>query len=320
MRSLSTLLLLACGTAANAQLSLLPQIGLENARTSIQRNNTVFNPLGNEISPRASLRLDYKFKKGHGPFIGVATSPAVVQLSFTDPNAALSQFKAVAGNLHLRFEGGYGYTTRPIPLGKNSRSNLSRARLQKGVKAPAQKSVTKTTAQKRDCGSYTYRSQCGNKNITKTIIQKYTAPKENWNLRLQPTVGAAYIPKLDDMQAKDASYQYNAGNWNTALVSGLGFEFGKGIQRKFTVSVYYLKGLGNLDAKTLTTESDGKASVTRFQSSSSSWSAGLGIPFTLAKKKAVLKTPVQYKQQQQKQEYKKQNCEEVKKRCGGIRA
>lgn len=321
MRSLSTLLLLVCGTAASAQLSLLPQIGLENSRTSINLNNTILNPLGNEISPRASLRLDYKFKKGHGPFVGVATSPAVVQFRFTDPGAALSQFKAAAGNVQLRFEGGYGYTTKPIQLGKNSKSNLSKASAQKASKAPAQKVVTKSTVQKNECGSYTYRSQCGNKNVTKTIIQKYQAPKENWNLRLQPSVGAAFIPSIDeDLQAKDAAYQYNAGNWNTALVSGLGFEFGKGSQRKFTLSVYYLKGLGNLDAKTLTTESEGKARVTRFQSSTSSWSAGLGIPFTLAKKTSVQKAPVPYKQQQQKQENRKQSCEEIKKKCGGIRA
>ena len=158
MRSLSTLLLLVCGTAAHAQLSLLPQIGLDNSRTSINLNNTVFNPLGNEISPRASLRLDYKFKKGHGPFVGVATSPAVVQFSFADPNAALSQFKAAAANLQLRFEGGYGYTTKPIQLGRNSRSNLSKAPAQKAAKAPAQKVVTKTSVQKKECGTYTFRS------------------------------------------------------------------------------------------------------------------------------------------------------------------
>ena len=320
MRSLFTLLLL-CGATANAQLSLLPQIGLDNSRTSIDLNNTRFNPLGNEISPRASLRLDYKFKKGHGPFVGVATSPAVVQFSFADPNAALTQFKAAASNLQLRFEGGYGYTSKPIQLGKNSRSNLSKAPAQRAVKVPAQKSGARTTVQKKECGSYTYRSQCGNKTVTKIITQKYVAPRENWNLRMQPSVGAAFIPSIqDDLEVKDGAYRYNAGNWNTALVSGLGFEFGKGLQRKFTVSVYYLKGLGNLDTRTLTTESEGKAHVTRFQSNTSAWSAGLGIPFTLGKKKPAPKAPVHYRQLQQKQENKKQNCEEIRKKCGGIRA
>ena len=76
LAALPCLLFLLIGSAANSQLSLLPQIGFEQSRTKVQYNNKdIFKPFA-EGNIQASLRADYRFKKGHGPFVSIASSPA----------------------------------------------------------------------------------------------------------------------------------------------------------------------------------------------------------------------------------------------------
>jgi hypothetical protein len=77
---ISTLLLfLVFGYVTHAQLSIVPQIGMENTRTSVSYNDqNAFVPLGGQLSPQLALRMDYKFKQQHGPFLGVSTSRSVV--------------------------------------------------------------------------------------------------------------------------------------------------------------------------------------------------------------------------------------------------
>ncbi len=77
------------------------------------------------------------------------------------------------------------------------------------------------------------------------------------------------------------------------MISGLGFEFGKNAQRKFNVSINYVKGISNLGTKSITTLSGNKSTTTSMKSSASSWNLRMGIPISLNKKKpVVVKQPV----------------------------
>lgn len=268
--------LLLLSSAAGAQLTLLPQIGIDNSQTSLRYNGgKSFAPLGRQTDPRASLRLDYRFKGGHGPFLGVASSPAPVDYSFADPLSGATQYRATNADRQWRLEGGWQYSTKPITF-----------RNRKAEAAAAQRARTREaerSASKSRCGSY--KSSSPHDQMAKAI-QKVRS--KAWNLRVQPFAGAAYIPSVkEDFSTQSGTNTYKAGNWNTALLAGTGLEFGRGQRRLFTISVQYSKGLGNLGEKTLVTESDAKTTLTRLQSDVSAWSVGLGLPFTLSKKKAV---------------------------------
>jgi len=309
------------GYAASAQFSLLPQVGFENSRTNISYNNlNDFSPLGVKFSPQASLRMDYKFKKGHGPFLGVSSSRSIVSFSFSDPDNGMNIFNATTGDMQLRLEGGYQYSSKPLYFNKNKSQRSS---------ASSKSSYYKTSGEKKSCGSeYTSRSSCG-KTKTESYsrtesyssrcgsskkVKQTLAKKENggW-MRIQPSLGLAYIPSVKTdivtkTQGGQNTYQYNAGNWNTALVTGAGFEFGKNNQRLFTVSINYFNAIGNLDKQTLTTVSDSKTSVTHLQSDVSGWNMKVGIPFTLSKKSGV-------KQKQQQKSYKDCGQYKIEYRC-----
>ena len=80
------------------------------------------------------------------------------------------------------------------------------------------------------------------------------------------------------------TYEYRAGNWNTAFTAGMGFEFGRNKQRLMNVSVNYFTGIGNMGKQTITATSGTKTSVANLESSASGWNMRIGIPFTLAEK------------------------------------
>ncbi|MBD0286362.1 MAG: hypothetical protein ICV51_11215 [Flavisolibacter sp.] len=299
--ALSLALFLLAGTAAQAQLTLLPQLGFDVSSTRVQINDLrSFSPIGAQGSPKANVRLDYRFKQGHGPFVGIGTSPSVVAFTFADPAMAATAFRAATNNLQWRLEGGYQYSSKPIYF-KNAPASTTPA-----------KTMTEKSSGQRSCGSYSYRSHCGENKMV-AAAKKDT----RLNMRIQPAVGIAYIPSAEESFSKEGSlYQYNAGNWTTALLSGVGFEFAKGAQRKLTVGVQYAKGLG-MDTETLTAASDGKVTSTNFRSASSAWSVTVGVPFTLGKKPAPVKIqPAQPTQQrtENKTEYKSK-CEEYRARC-----
>ena len=260
----------------HAQFTLLPQAGFDNTSTRVNYNNSLnFSPLSGQTDFKASLRLDYKFKGGHGPYALVGTSPAVINLSFKTPSDAMNELKSSASSLQWKLEAGYQYTTKAIRLTNNSAKSSSTGK----SSAP---SVEKKTTSSFGCGA---RMSCGSK--AKSSSPKSNSPKQpDLNLRIQPSAGFAYVPSNTSDIIQDASgYQYNAGNYNTAFVSALGFELGKGKQRLMTLSVHYAKGLGNLDTKTIVSEESGKPVATTFSSQSSSWGLTLGVPFTLAKSK-----------------------------------
>jgi hypothetical protein len=289
---------LILGYAATAQLTLLPQFGLENSRTAIAIDKaSSFSPLGGKLSPQAALRLEYLFKKSHsGPFLGLATSRSIVNYEFSDPASGLSDYTATRGATQLRLEGGYQLASKPIYF----------------KKATATKSTATSQYQNSQhhsgCSRSYAQSSCGNKASKTTTAAKDT---RSW-VRILPSLGAAYIPGTpqDDIyKATSATYAYNAGNWTTAVLGGVGFEFGKGTQSKYNISLNYLKGLGNLDTKTLTTMSGNKPITTTMESSTTSWNLRVGIPIHFAKKQPVEKqqvTPKTYSPQHRCGEYKSQ--------------
>jgi hypothetical protein len=292
---------------ANAQFTVLPQVGFENSRTSVAVNDQkTFSPLGGKVSPQAAIRLDYKFKKAHGPFLGLATSRSIVEYGFTNPEAGRDIYTALRGNTQLRLEGGYQVSTKPIYF----------------KKAPAAKSASGSHYQKNTqqsgCGKSVARTSCGSKAAT----AKAPAKKQNtrtW-MRIQPSLGVAYIPGAPGTgiytksEGTQTVYQYNAGNWTTAVMSGIGFEFGSAAQSKFLVSLNYVKGVGNLDERSVTTMVGNKPAVTNLKSDASSWNLRMGIPISFAKKQPVVKQQAPqktYKSEKRCGEYKMQ----YKSRC-----
>src|SRR5262249_46186295 len=94
-----------------------------------------------------------------------------------------------------------------------------------------------------------------------------------------------------EVQNGQTIHEYTAGNWNTAVLAGTSFEFGKNSTRLFTVSVNYFKGLGNLGTETVTAQAGGKTVTANLKSSVSGWNMRIGIPFTLGGAKKTTKKP-----------------------------
>ncbi len=153
--------------------------------------------------------------------------------------------------------------------------------------------------EKKNCGSYSYKSFCMKNKTEAQRSADATKPKQpginkgSW-VRLQPSVGMGFIPSvktdvITKMQNGQTTYEYRAGNWNTALVTGMGFEFGRNNTRLFTLSVNYFKGIGNLDKQTISTITGTKTLTTELQSNVSGWNMRIGVPFTLGAKKPAIK-------------------------------
>ena len=310
MRAALILILVAFSFAARTQITILPQLGIENSRTKVSYNDLKsFLPMGNQISPKLGLRIDYKFKQGHGPFVGISTSQSSVYYTFRDPETGMNAFDAMRGNLQLQFEGGYQLSTKRIFLGK---SNTTK-------KSP--QSVTQKNPENKNGGTYTYRTHCGQTITVNRCGQSETRNRcgeksnktqpalskaERWFVRIMPSAGLAFIPSPEgNMSIKtlpsQTIYQYKAGNWNSAFITGAAFEFGQNVQRKFTVSINYLRGLGNLNEESVTTIIGSKPSVATLSSKVSSWNLAVGIPLSFSKKSVV------------HQNSEKKNCEH---RCG----
>ena len=292
---LAILLFVATAGAANAQrFSLLPQVGFESSKTSISYNNQeYFAPTGVKFSPQASLRLDYTSKKGHGLFLGMTSSRNAVEFNFIDPETGMTNYTATTADMQLRFESGYQFSSKPIYFNKSKASAAKTTSTAKKSCGP----VAKTSCGKSTEKSY---SRCGSSK-EKTTPQKNVA-KGGW-VRIQPSIGMGFIPTdQSEIEAKTQNgqqvYQYTAGEWNTAVLGGMGFEFGKNRTRLLTVSLNYLKGLGNMDQQTLTTVSGSKTTTTTLASKSAAWNLRVGIPFTLgsSNNKSTPKQAVQKKE------------------------
>ena len=270
-------LFLIVGFIAKAQFSIVPQVGVENSKTTVSYNGSSnYAPLGTTFSPQASVRMDYKFKKGHGPFVGLATSRSGINYSFSNPETGKTIYTASRDNMQLRLEGGYQLTTKPIYFNKSGSANKSN-------KSSAEKYSTKLS-----CRDY-IRSHCGSKS-SQSVAKTAAKGKGSW-VAIQPSAGMAFVPTASaaeiatNGQGNLTNYEYTAGNWKTALIAGTGFIFGKNDQQKLVVSINYLKGIGNLQDQSLTTMNASKPVTTNISSNSSNWNLRVGIPFSLTKTK-----------------------------------
>jgi hypothetical protein len=252
-------------TTLNAQLSLLPQAGFEQARTSLN--------YGNGLSARdingtlkAGLQAGYHLKGGHTPFVRLATSPAATRFAFNNAGDLVS--RTATSDLLFRLEAGYQYSSKPISLGKKGA----------GSKAPVAEATPETVVQRSSCGAVTYRSSCG----SKTRASKLASPG-NLNMRLQPSLALAYIPSNTESSKQTANgFDHTAAAWKTALVPALGFEFAKGNQRLFTLTAFYTRPLQQTE-EAATYGSGTKSFTLPLQSKTSTWGMTFGVPFGFSK-------------------------------------
>ena len=298
--ALTLVSLVAFGYATKAQkFSLLPQVGFENSKATIRYNDlSSFSPAGVSFSPQVGLKFTYTSKPGHGVFLGAASSRSIVPFSFTDPENGMNNYKTTTGDMQLRFETGYQFNSKPLYFKKTGTNTVKQAE--------------NKIAEKKSCSSSSYRSHClKNKSTASRSAtpgkQKQTLQSTNrgsW-VRLQPSVGMGFIPAvktdvITKIENGQTAYEYRAGNWNTALMTGMGFEFGKNKTRLFTLSINYFKGIGNLDKQTISTVTATKTLTTQLQSKVSGWNMRIGVPFTLGAKKPAIKQQTQKKTQQSK--------------------
>ena len=260
--ALTAMLLLIIASTAHAQFSLLPQIGFDRAHTNIVQNDyNQFTAFNAKTNFKVSVRVDYRLKGGHGPYLGIGTAPVSVQLEFTDPASAWKTAKSSVGSIPWKLEAGYQYSFKPLKIGQGHVNK-------------------KPTVQvsKKSCGAYQYKSSCGSK---KPAPQR---SKQATTLSIQPSMGLAYIPSIQDNIIKNNNqYKYTADHSGFAMVPALGFEFGKGKTRIMTVSLQYAKSIGAGDKGVIQTENNGKPAINSFRSATSSWSLSVGIPFNLSK-------------------------------------
>jgi hypothetical protein len=263
---LTGLLCLATGATLHAQFSFLPQVGFEQSRTTLNYNS--LSASGVEGNLRASLKMDYRLKGGHGPYVNLGTSPAPVNFAFDNAGQLMKGIQQAENHLQFRMEAGYQYTSKAIQFGKRKSS----------VSTSTPEQITETATRKQSCGSATYKSHCS----SKKKIAKTALANTNLNMRLQPSVGVAYLPSANEGLKQTANGFEYAANWKTALVPAMGFEFAKGKQRLFTLTVFYTQPLGMQD-ESFTTSTGTKAVVTNLAPTASTWGMTVGVPFSFAK-------------------------------------
>lgn len=292
---LTGLLFFLTATFTNAQLSLLPQIGFEQSRTTLNYGDA-FSTSGVTGNFKAGLKMDYRFKGGHSPFINLGTSPAPTHFVFSDAGSLIKNYQATKNNLQFRLEAGYQYSSKPIQLKKNSPVSKTKS---------AKKECGENEV-KKSCGSSAYKSHGGDKKSISNKSQKNNA----MNMRLQPSLAFAYIPSArESMKLTGNGFEYNAANSKTAIVPAIGFEFAQGRHRFLTLNVFYTKALGQQE-DAFTSSAGNKTTVTRLDSKASTWGMTVGIPFSLNKTN-------NHKAKKEKKE--KEDCNKIYyKRCSKI--
>lgn len=276
-----TIVALALVACASAQkLTLLPQLGIQNSKTSILYNaGKAFQPLGAQVSPALGLNLNYTIRRGHGIYMAVSSARTGLNFRFADPESGASQYQASTGKLNFALGAGYQYSSRPIFF-----------------KAGHSTTEKKTTAHSGRCSGMYSMCQRANKSIAPRNMPN---KKSGWAMRIQPSLGMAFAgPGNGEITVPKTSgemYKYAAGRWTSAISAGTGFAFEKNRQAAFTLRFDYLKGIGNLGDRTVTSASGVKTAVAQLSSRYSAWSITAGIPITLySKQKAVRhQAPVQ---------------------------
>ncbi|HEX6333952.1 MAG TPA: hypothetical protein VFZ78_06980 [Flavisolibacter sp.] len=256
--------LLFCATAGHSQLVLIPEAGLEKTNTFITANGQeTLDPAGTLNQLRAALRLQYQFRKGHGVYLALGTSPSVTQYSFPSASTPASNFKTETSDIKYQIQGGYQFAFKPFSLG-----------------APAAPRTEQRSSSGSSC-SKTYKSHCGSKSAS--------ARRQPMNVRLVPSVGMAFRPAESGMAVSSTGYSYAAGNWTTAVVPALAMELGRGKRSFARLNISYTRGL-NSQSETVQGVENSKPVSSVLESSSSSWGITLGVPFQLTKARKAVKT------------------------------
>jgi hypothetical protein len=273
-------------------------------------NSPNFSPLGVNISPHASVRFDYRFKKSHGPFVGLATSRSSVNYTFTNQETGKTDYTASRDNKQLRLEGGYQVSTKKIYLKKGG----------------AQNSIASTAPQenttRKSCLDFYARSRCGSKSSSDVSEKTSTDNQGSW-LKIQPSAGMAFVPTASaaDITTRNqnnaTNFEYTAGNWKTAVIAGAGFAFGSNNQERLLVSINYLKGIGNLNTQNVTTVNGTKATTTHLSSAASQWNLRIGVPITLPKKSSTKKEAIKIEQRTETKQPAEIKESKEGKKCGG---
>ena len=270
--ALTGLVFVACGFATNAQLSVTPRVGIEQAFNCVKYNNTsCINPISPNISPQAGLRVDYQFNKTHGPFVGIASNRSLVTYEFTNPETGDKEFTSSQGDWKVRLEAGYQVSSKPISLGKKAK--------------PSTTTTTAATATLSPCAA------------RKMAALAAVPQKPVMNLRIQPYAGMAFVPNPEQAittatQSNETVYQYHAGNYTSAFITGVNLAFAKGSVNKYVIGIQYLKGIGNMNTETLNTTMENKLLTTTLSSSSAAWNINVGIPISFSKNKQPAAAPV----------------------------
>jgi hypothetical protein len=281
-------------------------VGIEQASTCVQYNNSSrISPLSSNFSPQVGLRVDYLINKMHGPFVGVSTNRSMVTYEFTNPETGDKEFTASQGDWRLRLEAGYQFSSKPITLGKTTKQPVNKTPVAALSPCAARKMMLANAA---------------------------VAKKTSMNVRIQPYAGMAFIPNpqtalSNSFQSNQTVYQYNAGNWTSAITTGVNLAFAKGSTTKFVIGLQYLVGLGNMKDETLTTPLDNKQLSTKLSSHASAWNVTVGMPLSFSKPKpAVVKSTVEAPAKVQEQKPvpavapaatpAKKSCGYYKRKCG----
>jgi hypothetical protein len=300
--ALAGLVFVASGFATNAQFSVTPRVGIEQALTCVKfNNNSRVSPMSANFSPQVGLRADYLIDKKHGPFVGIASSRSIVTYEFTNPETGDKNFTSTQGDWKLRLEAGYQISSKAISL-------------KKLVPVPAKQAVQSM-------------SPCVARKMM--LAQAAAAKKPAMNVRILPYAGMAFIPNAataiaSTVKSNETVYQYSAGNWTSSIITGVNLAFAKGDINKYVVGIQYLKGIGNLSNETLTTASESKVMSTQLSSRSAAWNVTVGMPLNFTKSKpAIQKTemPKQVSAVQKPEETKQAPAattteKPVKKTCG----
>ncbi|MBO9201846.1 MULTISPECIES: hypothetical protein [Niastella] len=263
--ALTSLVFVACGFATNAQFSVSPRVGIEQAFNCVKYNNSsCINPISPNISPQVSVRADYLFNNVHGPFVGIASNRSLVTYEFANPETGDKEFTSAQGDWKLRLEAGYQVSSKAIALGKAAKQTTEPA---------------VSTANLSPCAA------------ARVMRAQAAVPqKPVMSLRVQPYAGMAFVPNPEPgittaVQGSETVYQYHAGNYTSAFITGVNLAFAKGSVSKYVIGIQYLKGIGNMNTETLNTTIENKLTTTTLSSSSSAWNINIGIPLSFSKNK-----------------------------------
>lgn len=201
-------------------------------------------------------RFLYQGKNGHGPFAGFAIGAAGYSYELFYPSGTSMNaydHRRSSGTTDLwRMELGYHWNSKPLYFKKVWDNHIS------GQDLAAMK-------------------------------------QKGWSVRLQPLIGAAYHLVNDEGRWVESTqngvlireeYLQTNRKGNFALIGGLGFEFGKNDKKRFTLSLNYIRGLGqSITRSKLTINTSSGNYEGLLGSNGTGFTVMVGVPIRIWRKK-----------------------------------